>query len=162
MIGSLELIYCGAEPSSVTLAGCRLHDEQKKPQASTSNTVDETKNGSHDPVLRTMNSASSGEITPGRLATLSHIHSFCERRHIIEAVRDSHRVTRCIRPGSRHHVHIRAIDVESRKKAIGHKRKPKGRIECLHFLMLDPRPPRSHVTPGVMQVSSDSGRYMNP
>ena len=27
----------------------------------------------------------------------------------------------------------RAIDVESRKKAIGHKRKAKRRVECLHF-----------------------------
>ena len=35
----------------------------------------------------------------------------------------------------------RAIDVESRKKAIGHNRKAKRRVKCLHFLILDPRPP---------------------
>ena len=52
----------------VALAGSSVHDEQKKVQASTSTAADETKNGSHEPVFRTMSSASSGEMTPGRFA----------------------------------------------------------------------------------------------
>ena len=39
----------------------------------------------------------------------------------------------------------RAIDVESRKKAIGHKRKAKRRLECLHFEKTAATP-RSHVS----------------
>ena len=39
----------------------------------------------------------------------------------------------------------RAIDVESRKKAIGGKSEAKRRLECLHF-EIDPATPRSHVS----------------
>jgi len=49
----------------------------------------------------------------------------------------------------------RAIDVESRKKAIGGKSAAKRRLECLHFEKTpgDPKEscsPRSHVAQGVM------------
>lgn len=54
--------------SRVALAGSSVHAEQKKVQASTSTAADETKKGSHEPVFRTTSSASSGEMTPGRLA----------------------------------------------------------------------------------------------
>jgi hypothetical protein len=82
-----------ASPAArLSLAGSILQEEQKNTQANTSTAAELRKNGSHDPVFRTMSSASKGEITPGRLATVlpspvripvSYIHR-CSKRTLVK------------------------------------------------------------------------------
>ena len=59
-----------ASAARLCLAGSILQEEQKNTQANTSTAAELRKKGSHDPVFRTMSSASNGDITPGKFATV--------------------------------------------------------------------------------------------